>query len=51
MLLLSLVCSHFNLISPFGVNLYEVGLASKVEDYFEKMCAGTGAVSKIIAGI
>ena len=32
----------------FGVNLYEVGLADTVVDYFKKMIAGPGAIRKTI---
>ena len=32
----------------FGVNLYEAGLAELVCDYFAQMCAGKGAVRKIL---
>jgi len=32
----------------FGVNLYEVGLADLVCDYFAQMCAGVGAVRKTL---
>ena len=28
----------------FGVDLYQVGLGSKIEDYFKQMIAGVGAV-------
>ena len=32
----------------FGVNLYETPLAPKVEKFFEQLCAGKGAVRKVI---
>lgn len=32
----------------FGVDLYEVGLAEKVESYFEEMIQGTGAVEAVL---
>jgi len=32
----------------FGVNLYEIGLGTKVEDYFTQMLAGRGAVRKTL---
>lgn len=39
--------------SIFGVNLYEIGLGTKIEDYFEELITGKGAVrstlKKIIA--
>ncbi|MBR0534154.1 MAG: mannitol dehydrogenase family protein [Bacteroidales bacterium] len=32
----------------FGVNLYETPLAGKVEKFFEQLCAGKGAIRKVI---
>ena len=32
----------------FGVNLYEAGLGEKVEDYFEELLAGPGAVAAVL---
>lgn len=32
----------------FGVDLYEVGLAQKVENYFVQMCEGAGAVRRLL---
>jgi fructuronate reductase len=35
----------------FGVNLYDVGLAEKVEQYFAQLVAGEGAVRKVIHAV
>jgi fructuronate reductase len=35
--------------SLFGMNLYESGLAEKVEDYFTQMISGPGAVRKVLS--
>jgi len=32
----------------FGLNLYDTPLAAKVEKYFEQLCAGPGAIRKVI---
>ncbi len=32
----------------FGVDLYEAGLAEKVEGYYKELCAGKGAVRAVL---
>lgn len=32
----------------FGVDLYEIGLGSKIENYFKQMLSGIGAVQKTL---
>lgn len=37
--------------SIFGVNLYEIGLGTKIEDYFEELITGKGAVRSTLKKI